>query len=118
MMIDVVEFDGPALMLRAQGRISVLTAEVFEIEALRAIAGSDYDVIVDASEVIYLSTAGLRVFLLLSRELNDDDRNLYICNLLPHIQRVFEIIGFDRVIPLHPDVDSAVAAIEGQSQGK
>ena len=115
-MIDVVEFEGPALMLRAQGGINILTADVFEIDVLRAIADSDYDVIVDASEVIYLSTAGLRVFLLLSRELNDDDRNLYICNLLLHIQRVFEIIGFDRVIPLHPDVDSAVAAIEGQSQ--
>ena len=62
MMIDVVEFDGPALMLRARGRINVLTASVFEIDALRAIADSDYDVIVDTSEVIYLSTAGLRVF--------------------------------------------------------
>ena len=51
-MIDVVEFDGPALMLRARGRINVLTASVFEIDALRAIADSDYDVIVDTSEVI------------------------------------------------------------------
>ena len=33
----------------------------------------------------------------------------------PHIYRVFEIIGFDRVIPIHPDVDTALAAIEGQS---
>ena len=115
MMIDVVEFDGPALMLRARGRINVLTASVFEIDALRAIADSDYDVIVDTSEVIYLSTAGLRVFLLLSRELKDDDRSLYICGLLPHIYQVFEIIGFDRVIPIYPDVDSALAAIEGRS---
>ena len=114
MNIDVVEIDGPALVLRARGRINVLTADVFEIDALRTVADTDYDVIVDASEVTYLSTAGLRVFLLLSQELKEDDRSLHICGLLPHIRSVFEIIGFDRVIPLHPDVGSALAAIEGQ----
>ena len=114
MMIDVVEFDGPALVLQAKGRINVLTADVFEVDALRVISDADYDVVIDASEIVYLSTAGLRVFLLLSQELSDIGRSLYICGLLPHIYKVFEIIGFDRVIPIHPDVDSALAAIEGR----
>ena len=116
MMIDVAEFDGPALMLRARGRINVLTADLFEFDALQAVARSDHDVIMDASDVSYVSTAGLRVFLLLSRELNDRGRSFHVFGLLPHIHRVFEIIGFDRVIPLHPNVDSALAAIEGKAQ--
>ena len=117
MMIEIAEFDGPALLLRARGRINVLTADIFEFRALRVVNMSDQDVIVDATEVVYLSTAGLRVFLLLSRELEDEGRTLYVCGLLPHIQQVFQIIGFDRVIPIHPDVDSVLAAIEAGSQG-
>ncbi len=114
MMIDVAEFNGPALLMRVRGRINVLTADVFEIDALRTVADSDRDVIVDASEVSYVSTAGLRVFLLLSRELSQRGRGFHIFGLLPHIYRVFQIIGFDRVIPIHPDIDSALAAIEGR----
>ena len=116
MMIDFLEFDGPAIVLQARGKINVLTADVFEIRALRIITNADQDVVIDTSKVIYLSTAGLRVFLLLSRELNDRGHTLYICGLLPHIHKVFEIIGFDRVFPIYPDVDSALAAIESQTE--
>ena len=113
MMIDVVELDGPALLLQARGRINILTAKGFEAHTRQVIADSDNDVIIETSEVTYLSTAGLRAFLLLWRELKEDGRGLYICGLKPYIQRVFETIGFDQVIPLHPDLASALAAVEG-----
>ena len=117
MVIDIVDFDGPALLLRARGRINILTAEGFEARTRRVIAATPDDVVIDTSEVTYLSTAGLRAFLVLWRQLQDEDRRLYICGLKPYIQRVFEIIGFDQVIPIYPDVDSALAAIEGRSGG-
>ena len=115
MIVDIVECDGPALLLRARGRFNVFTADVFEVDAMRAIATTDRDVIIDTSEITYLTTAGLRVFVLLSRELKKRGRNLYICNLRPYIYQVFEKIGFHLVIPIHPDVPSALAAIEGRS---
>ena len=112
MNIKVAEFDGPALLLRAQGRINVLTADGFHDEILKVIARSRYDVIIDASDVTYLSTAGLRAFLALSRRLAIANRSLHVCNLKPYIFEVFKIIGFDNVIPLHPDLDSALVAIQ------
>lgn len=115
MVIEIDEFDGPALLLRARGRINILTAEGFEARTRRVINATDADVVIDTSEVTYLSTAGLRAFLILWRQLEDQDRRLYICGLKPYIQRVFEIIGFDQVIPIHPDVDSAIAAIGNRS---
>ena len=118
MIIDIADFDGPALLLTARGRINILTAEGFEARTRRVIAATDDDVIVDTSEVTYLSTAGLRAFLVLWRQLDDQDRRLYICGLRPYIKRVFEIIGFDQVIPIHPNVDSAIAAIEGRGEAR
>jgi anti-anti-sigma regulatory factor len=55
------------------------------------------------------------VFLLLSRELKKSGRSLHICNLRPYIYQVFEKIGFHLVIPIHQDIPSALAAIEGRS---
>ena len=112
MRISVAETDGPALLLRAQGRINVLTADGFHVDTLSAAADSQSDVIIDATEVTYLSTAGLRAFLLVSRELAARNRSLCICNLRPYILDVFRIIGFDKVIPIHNDLESAIAAVQ------
>ena len=112
MKIKVAEFDGPALLLQAEGRINVLTADGFHGDTLQAISESPYDVIIDATGVTYLSTAGLRAFLLVSRQLATSNRSLHICNMKPYIYDVFKIIGFDNAIPIHPDLDSALVAIQ------
>lgn len=115
MKIKVAEFDGPALVLKAEGRISVLTAEGFQDETLKIMASSRHDVIIDASDVTYLSTAGLRAFLVLSRRIAIANRSLHVCNLRPYILEVFEMIGFNNLIPIYPDLDSALIAIESKT---
>ncbi len=112
MKIEVAEFDGPALVLKAEGRISVLTADGFHDETLKIVARSRQDVIIDASDVTYLSTAGLRAFLVLSRRMEIANRSLCICNLKPYIFEVFETIGFNNLMPIYPDLDSALTATE------
>ena len=114
-MVEFVGFRGPACLLQASGRVNVLNADRFEASAMRAMAGTDCDVIIDASRVTYLSTSGLRVFLHVWQELRKKNRNLYVCALQPYIQHVFELIGFDKLIPLQTDIDAALAAAENES---
>ena len=115
--VDVLESEGPTLLLRARGRINVLSANLFEEDALRAAASTESDVVVEASDITYISSAGLRAFLRISRTLGKSQRNLHICSLKPYIHQVFTMVGFDRVIPLHADLDSAMDAAQ-QSNGK
>ena len=115
MKVDIVEFSGPALLLRVEGRINVLTCDLFEAYVLTASGGSDRDVIIDGSDVTYLSSAGLRAFLRVWRDLNKVNRNLHVCALKPYIQEVFHIIGFDKLIPIHPDIADALDDIQGQT---
>ena len=110
--VDVLESKGPTLLLRARGRINVLSANLFEADTLRAAARTESNVVVEASDVTYVSSAGLRAFLRISRTLGRNQRSLHICSLKPHIQQVFVMVGFDRVIPLHPDVESALTAAQ------
>ena len=116
MTVDVVPFNGPGLLLQARGRINVLTADAFEVQVRRAVASSDRDVIMDASQVTYLSSAGLRVFLQLWQELRREDRTLHVCALRPYIRQIFEIVGFDQIITIQADTAAAVAAVEGRMQ--
>ena len=112
MNVDVVPSNGPVLLLQAQGRINVLTADAFEVQVRRAVASSDRDVIIDGSQVTYLSSAGLRVFLQLWQELSSKDRALHVCALKPYIKQVFEIVGFDQIITIQADTAAALAAVE------
>ncbi len=115
--VDVLESRGPTLLLRARGRINVLSANLFEADALRAASRTESDVVMEASDVTYISSAGLRAFLRISRTLGRSRRNLHVCSLKPYIHEVFTMVGFDRVIPLHTDLDSALTAAQ-QSNGK
>ena len=119
--IDVLESEGPTLLLRARGRINVLSADMFEADTMRAAASAQsnvVNVVVEASDVTYISSAGLRAFLRISRTLKRSHRKLHICSLKPHIEQIFEMIGFDRVIAIHADVDSALTAADNPSNGK
>ena len=115
MKVDVVDSNGPALLLRAQGRINILTCDLFEAYVLTASGGSDRSVIIDGSDVTYLSSAGLRAFLRVWRDLNKVNRNLHVCALKPYIQEVFHIIGFDKLIPIHADIAAALDDIQGRT---
>lgn len=114
--VDVLESRGPTLLLRARGRINVLSANLFEADTLRAAGRTASDVVVEASDITYISSAGLRAFLRISRTLGRNQRNLHVCSLKPYIHEVFTLVGFDRVIPLYTDLDSAMDAAQ-QSNG-
>ena len=115
MMLEIVSSEGRAMLLQAWGRIDFFNANLFEVQARRAVTGTDRDVIIDASGVTYMSTAGLRVLLHIWQDLKKADRTLHVCALKPYIQQVFEIIGFNQIIPNHADVAAALATIESQA---
>ena len=98
--------------------LSRTSADMFEADTMRAAASAQSDVVVEASDVTYISSAGLRAFLRISRTLKRSHRKLHICGLKPHIEQIFEMIGFNRVIPIHADVDSALTAADNPSNGK
>ncbi len=115
MMLDIVSYEGHAMLLQASGRIDFFNADVFEVQVRSAAMGVDRDVVIDASGVTYMSTAGLRVFLRIWQDLKKENRTLHICALRPYIQQVFEIIGFNQIIPNHADVAEALAAVESRA---
>ena len=116
MIVAFVELIGSACLLRARGRINFLNADLFQAQAMSALVDTDRDVVIDASEVTYLSTSGLAVFMYLWKELRKQNRDLHVCALRPYIRQVFEIIGFDKLIPLDEDLAAALAAVESGTQ--
>jgi anti-anti-sigma factor len=76
---------------------------------LGSAAKSPAAVIIDGSGLEYVSSAGLRAFLLAARAAQRSGVAFALCALQPAVREVFELSGFSRIMPVHPDRASALA---------
>ena len=67
----------------------------------------------DMEELIYISSAGLRVILQVSKQLERRSVRFAICSLSKPVREVFEVSGFDQVIDIRPSRAEALAAVNG-----
>lgn len=97
----------------AEGRLDFSAAAGFQtqVEQVLAAAGkAPAAVIIDCAGLEYVSSAGLRVFLVAAR--NSQRTGLYfaVCALQHAVREVFDLSGFSGVMAVHPDQPTARAA--------
>ena len=105
------ERTGGALIAKAEGRIDGVNARDFEEALKAAISGNDNAVVMDLEGLSYISSAGLRVILLIAKTLRKRGAEFMLCSLSDPIREVFEISGFDKIIPVHASRADALARI-------
>lgn len=105
------EREGRTLTAKATGRVDGVNASEFEQTLRDAIEEEDAAVILDLAGITYLSSAGLRAILLTARSLSQRKAKFLLCSPSAPIREVFEISGFDKIIPVHDSHAEAVAAI-------
>jgi serine/threonine-protein kinase RsbW len=69
--------------------------------------------IIDCSALDYVSSAGLRVFLLAARAAQRAGIPFALCALKPPVREVFELSGFSRIISVHADRAGALSRTAG-----
>jgi anti-anti-sigma factor len=105
------ERQGDTLIAKTDGRVDSANAREFQTALEAAIGASDRAVILDMEDLSYISSAGLRVILLIAKTLRKRNAELMLCSLSDPIREVFEISGFDKIIPVHASREQALAAI-------
>jgi anti-anti-sigma factor len=107
-----LEFLGLTTMVILQGRLDYGAAAGFQTQVELALAGATSKpagVIIDCAGLDYVSSAGLRVFLLAARASQRAGLSFAICGLIPAVREVFDLSGFSRVIAVYPDRAAALA---------
>ena len=101
MQIDK-ETIGSTCVLSPMGKIEHETASEFERLTVTIIdEHKDNGILIDLSEVDFVSSAGLRVFLILAKKLQKEDRTFGLCSLNDIVREVFETSGFTQIISVH-----------------
>ncbi len=99
------------LIAKPEGRIDGVNARDFHEALTKAIGADSSPVLVDLAAINYISSAGLRTFLLVAKTLQQRSAQFALCSLSDPIREIFEISGFDKIIAIHPSEDEALAAL-------
>jgi anti-anti-sigma factor len=95
-----------------QGRLDAATSKSAEEFLLQRIDGGEQFVAFDLSRLDYISSVGLRVFMMCAKRLKAGQGKLVVYGLTPPIRQVFEIAGFLALFPVFASRDEAVAGIK------
>lgn len=91
-----------------EGRIDTTTANDFEKSIMEVIEGGSTKIILDCSGLNYISSSGLRVFLIALKMMKAKKGLLKLCNLQPVIQGIFDVSGFATIFSIFPDLPYAL----------
>jgi anti-anti-sigma factor len=96
-------------VFQLSGRLDHLTGPTLETAVQAAIAANELDVLLDCGGLEYVSSAGLRVVLVLAKALDSRDGNLSFSSIRPEILRIFELTNFDSIFPIYKTRQEALA---------
>ena len=94
------------------GHIDSSNADRFQRIVESGIDAEDRALILDFERVFFISSAGLRISLIISRKFNESGKKFGVCALSDPIRNVLAVSGFDRVIPIYDSQAAAIDAFE------
>jgi anti-anti-sigma factor len=105
------EKHGNVCVLAPRGRLDVATSPELSERLDKLIGGSQPRLLVDFSDVEFVSSAGLRVILAMMKKIKAANGTFALCGLRAPVQEVLDITGFTPLIDVHRDVSTALAAM-------
>ena len=92
------------------GRIDGSNVIQLEETVRTAIEDGDHAVMMDLENLSYISSAGLRVVLIIAKNVRARDAKFALCAVSDQIRQVFEVSGFDKIVSIHPSKTEAAAS--------
>ncbi|MBI5818323.1 MAG: STAS domain-containing protein [Verrucomicrobia bacterium] len=98
---------GAASVIKVEDRMDAQSCPDFEKECQRLIQEGEKQLVVDLGALRYISSAGLRAFLVVGNRLKETGGSLRICCLDGLVKQVFLAAGFTSIFPIFDSVDAA-----------
>ena len=97
--------------LSLSGKLDTTSAKTFEAKILAQIESGDRRFIVDLAQLDYISSSGLRVFVLAAKRLDGGNGKIVLCSLKDPVREVFDIVGFLSVFSVYGSHDEAIRSL-------
>ena len=99
------------VILGLSGKLDATTAKTFEDKILADIEAGERRLVIDLSHLDYMSSSGLRVFLLAAKRLRSRDGKIALCSLKDHVQQVFDLSGFSSILAIYGSREEGIKGV-------
>ena len=100
---------GTRVVLKLIGRMDAVSAQDFETACAPHIAAAAKPLVLDLSDLVYVSSLGLRSFITVGKALKDQGGELRLCRMSGFVRQLFEITRLITVFPEYDTIEGAVA---------
>lgn len=99
---------GTASIITVAGKIDANTSSEFESTLMSTLDQGRSRVLIDCTQLEFISSAGLRVLLMAGKRLKAAQGMLGIVGLIAPIREVFDISGFSNLFNMYDTVETAL----------
>jgi len=100
-----------AIVITISGRLDTVTAPEYEKKILDLIEGGNNCFVVDFEQLDFISSAGLRVLLLMAKLLKEKNGQVRLANVKGNVYSVFEMSGFTTLFKMENSIAAALATL-------
>ncbi len=94
------EQQGPVNIIVITGRLDSTNSENFEALLTNLINSGATQILIDGTQMAYISSAGLRILLMIAKQLNRSRGRIVLCGLNDSVKKVFDLTGLTGIFPL------------------
>ena len=100
------------MQLSISGRLDAVTAVEADKDFSKIIAEGHDNLLIDLTELDYISSAGLRVLLVVAKRIQQTNGKVVLCALTTNVKEVFEISGFSSIFNIFTTSDEAIQFLQ------
>ncbi|MFZ0564641.1 MAG: STAS domain-containing protein [Chlamydiales bacterium] len=104
-----VEERGDTVLIRLKGRLDAASSPQLEKQINAIIDSGFFKLILNFSEVDYLSSSGMRLMLSVSKKLKHLEGKVVACNLNDDVMEIIKMAGFHQVLEFYPSEEECLA---------
>ena len=99
------------VILALSGKLDATTAKTFEDRILGVINSGTQRLVVDLSQLDYVSSSGLRVLILAAKRLQTVGGKIVLCSMKDQVRQVFDLAGFSSMLSIYGSRDEAIKGL-------
>lgn len=97
-----------ALIIKIEGRLDTTNYGLLEKKLSDVYDVRMQNIILDCQDLEYISSSGLRVFLMYLKKAKTGDVSFVLCNLKDPIKEIFDISGFTSIFKIYGSREEAI----------
>jgi len=107
-----------AVVLSVAGRLDQDTCEAFRANLMTVVEEAAHDggaIVLDLSDLEYVSSAGLRCFVVASRQAKTQQGRIFVASLQPMVSEIFKLSHFNLLFQVFPTVREALNTVSTEA---